>query len=112
MYCICCKEYKLDPYLDTDLWKTRETKSGKTLNINNEMISGGIINTISAGYGSEHYGSIVIIAICDDCITKCLEDATLLYCGDYMNGSQTFVDEKIEKSKKIYRRRSNLDKLI
>ena len=49
------------------------------------------------------------VHICDECITENLEDGTLLLfrSGDYIDG-----DKHIEKSKKAYRRRKNLDGLV
>jgi hypothetical protein len=78
------------------------------------MIDNGIIHIIDAGYGSIHDGDQFVIAICDDCIKENLEDATLLYYGNYMSVSDvtgTSTDEK-EKSKQKYRRRKNLDNII
>jgi hypothetical protein len=126
MYCICCKKdrvipfdgsYKLrkDPHhleiTEEDiLWKNEETKDGRFKTVNSEMVSDGIIQIIDAGYGSKCDGDQFIIAICDDCIKENLEDGTLLYFGNYM--SSYFTKVNIEKSKKTYRRRKNLDKLV
>jgi hypothetical protein len=126
MYCICCKKdrvipfdgsYKLrkDPHhleiTEEDiLWKNEETKDGRFKTVNSEMVSDGIIQIIDAGYGSKSDGDQFIIAICDDCIKENLEDGTLLYFGNYM--SSYFTKVNIEKSKKTYRRRKNLDKLV
>lgn len=126
MYCICCKKDKVIPNNQFDesmseedlLWKneeikivdqTGEHKSKKT--INNQMVNDGIIHIIDAGYGSTHDGDRIILAICDDCIKENLEDGTLLYFGNYMFSEETFINESIDKSKKIYRRRKNLDNL-
>ena len=75
-----------------------------TSTIDNEMIDGGIIQIVTAGYGSNHDGDKFIIAICDDCIKENLENSNLLYYG---NG-----EDDIEKSKKLYNRKKNLDILI
>ena len=118
MYCICCKKNKITPYdpiMDTQykteeelLWRD-EVKNNRTVTIDNEMVNDGIIQTIGAGYGSIHDTDTFIIAICDECITENLEDGTLLLfrSGDYIDG-----DKHIEKSKKAYRRRKNLDGLV
>ena len=129
MYCICCKKNNVIPYLspvksnistedsppqheEDILWKDSKRPDGSLVNVNNEMIDNGIIHIIDAGYGSTHDGDQFIIAICDDCIKENLSDATLLYYGNYMYGSEEFVGDEIEKSKQKYRRRKNLDKLI
>ena len=126
MYCICCKKDRVIPFdgsykLRKDshhleiteediLWKNEETKDGRFKTVNSEMVSDGIIQIIDAGYGSKSDGDQFIIAICDDCIKENLEDGTLLYFGNYM--SSYFTKVNIEKSKKTYRRRKNLDKLV
>ena len=122
MYCICCKKNNVIPenyrsgFSETEedvLYFKKERKAdGSTLNINNEMVDNGIIHIIDAGYGSIHDGDQFIIAICDGCINKNKEDGTLLYYGNYMYYDEKFVEEEKEKSKKIYRRRKNLDGLV
>ena len=77
--------------------------------IDNEMIDGGIIQIVTAGYGSNHDGDKFIIAICDDCIQSNLDDGTLLL---FKSGSYVTPEEDLEKSKKIYKRRKRLDDLI
>ena len=140
MYCICCKEDTVLPYdikypdfgrksnkvEDSDiqvpkltevdlLWEkvptiNNHTKQNYNRSINNAMVDNGIIQIIDAGYGSTHDGDKVIIAICDKCIKENLEESTLLYYGNYMfEGEHT--KEEIEKSKKLYNRRKNLDTL-
>lgn len=133
MYCICCKKNNViperrnyvsgpDKNVSTEdsppqneediLWKDSKRHDGSLVNINNEMIDNGIIHIIDAGYGSNHDGDQFIIAICDDCIKETLEDATLLYYGNYMYSLEGFVEEEKQKSKQKYRRRKNLDGLV
>ena len=128
MYCICCKKNNVIPntppvsskistedsppqHEEDILWKNSKRKDGSLVNVNNEMIDNGIIHIIDAGYGSKHDGDQLVIAICDDCIKQNLGDATLLYYGNYMYGGD-YANDEIEKSKKTYRRRNSLDKLI
>jgi hypothetical protein len=120
MYCICCKRDKItvyDPLMDGQLGKYKteeellwkeEIKNGRSITINNEMVNDGIIQTIDAGFGSIHDTDVFIIAICDECITENLEDGTLLL---FRSGDLN-TEKHVEKSKKIYRRRKNLDGLI
>jgi hypothetical protein len=129
MYCICCKKNNVTPnpppvsskistedsppqHEEDILWKDSKRKDGSLVNVNNEMIDNGIIHIIDAGYGSTHDGDQFIIAICDDCIKENLGDATLLYYGNYMGGYGDIITNEVEKSKKIYRRRKNLDGLV
>ena len=118
MYCICCKQNSVKPYLPLQgksneediLWK-KENRNRTTLNVNNEMVNNGIIHIIEAGYGSKHDGDQLIIAICDDCIKENLEDATLLYYDHVGSYYPDMIKEDIDKSEKAYRRRKNLDNL-
>jgi hypothetical protein len=125
MYCICCNKNNVIPHeyskkgarSNTDsiteeeiLWKNERLENGKTTTINNDMVSGGIIHIIEAGYGSTHDGDRIILAICDDCISEKISDATLLLFDNYMGFQNT--KKEIEKSKSAYRRRKNLDDLI
>ena len=128
MYCICCKKNNVipdtrpfssnvstedSPQNEEDiLWKNSRRADGSLVNVDNEMIDNGIIHIIDAGYGSKHDGDQFIIAICDDCIKENLEDATLLYYGNYMGGWGDLSPSETEKSKQIYRRRKNLDGLV
>ena len=125
MYCICCKEDTVLPYdikypdgksklTESDhLWEkthTENTHTKTTYNrsINNAMVDNGIIQIIDAGYGSTHDGDKLIIAICDKCIKENLENSNLLYYGNYMFDGK-HVEDDIEKSKKLYNRKKNLD---
>jgi len=117
MYCICCKKDKVTPFGDHPeiteedlLWKNEKTKDDNFKTVNSEMVSNGIIHIIDAGYGSKNDGDQFIIAICDDCIKENVEEGTLLYFDNYMNSY--FTKENIDKSKRTYRRRKNLDKLV
>lgn len=128
MYCICCKKNNVKPIdfanefdnpTEEDLlWLNKPNelhKEGvgpKKKTIDNINTDDGIIQRISAGYGSGHDTSMFIIGICDSCITENLEDGTILYWGNYMHPEGEWVKEDLEKSKKIYRRRKNLDGLV
>lgn len=128
MYCICCKKNNVIPnpppvsskigtedsppqHEEDILWKNSKRPDGSFVNVNNEIIDNGIIHIIDAGYGSIHDGDQFVIAICDACIKENLQDATLLYWGNYMGYGNMTVDE-VEKSKQKYRRRKNLDNII
>jgi hypothetical protein len=129
MYCICCKKNNVIPETfsytkesmrgveekveeEDILWKDSKRPDGSLVNVNNEMIDNGIIHIIDAGYGSTHDGDQFIIAICDDCIKENLQDATLLYWGNYMGGYGDMITNEVEKSKQKYRRRKNLDDIV
>ena len=108
MYCICCKKYNVVP-LDIIVGQFDEEnllwEQDQFEDINHKMINGGIIHSIQAGYGSKHDTDTFIIAICDECISYNLEDATLLL------RNSLYGKGEVENSKKLYRRRKNLDNL-
>lgn len=132
MYCICCKKNKVKPMeiafpknqADKDkseqdfLWKNEKVvenedksyRSHRYRTIENEMVNDGVIEIINAGYGSRHDGDRILLAICDDCINENLVDGTLLYFSNYM--TKIGVEGNVEKSKKLYQRRTRLDGLV
>ena len=123
MYCICCKKNNVTPnpppvsskigtedsppqHEEDILWKNSKRPDGSFVNVNNEMIDNGIIHIIDAGYGSTHDGDQFVIAICDDCIKLNLEDATLLYWGNYMGYGNMIVDEVEKIGYEIFNKRA------
>lgn len=44
----------------------------------------GIVEKISAGYGSSLDGDMFVIALCDICIAQKLSEGTIEYVGNYM----------------------------
>ena len=132
MYCICCKQDKIKPISHTNektdeeshIWDVIKTEISdkesqeyfgtkvRIENANNRMWDGGIVHVIDAGYGSSHDTDQYIIAICDDCITKEVEEGTLLYYGNYFHPESNWTKEDREKSQQIFRRRKNLDGLV
>ena len=117
MYCICCKKNNVVP-MDTAikeediLWKNQKVDDQNAYyrTVENEMVLGGAIEIVNTGYGSSHDGDRILLAICDDCIEENLADGTLLYFSNYM--TKMGVDAAVEKSKKIYQRRTRLDGLV
>jgi hypothetical protein len=53
----------------------------------------------------------ILIPICDNCIDSNLEDGTMLMWGNFISSQSTHLEDSIEKSKMLYRRRKNLDNL-
>ena len=126
MYCICCKKNNVLPMEvafpknkdnlrseEEILWKNEKDKTSTQdyyRTIENEMVNNGTIDILNAGYGSRHDGDRIILAICDDCIKENLADGTLLYFSNYM--TNIGVEGNVEKSKKLYQRRTRLDGLV
>lgn len=129
MYCICCKRNNVLPMeiafpknqadknkIEEDfLWKNEKVEKASNgqpyyRTIENEMVNNGAIEIVNAGYGSTHDGDRILLAICDDCIKENLADGTLLYFSNYM--TNIGVEGNVEKSKKIYQRRTRLDGLV
>jgi hypothetical protein len=61
-------------------------KELKSMSLNNDydMVHGGIVDKISAGYGSNQDGSIFQIGICDICLDKKLQEKKIIKIGDYL----------------------------
>jgi len=126
MYCICCKKNNVLPMEvafpknkdnlrseEEILWKNEKDKTSTQVyykTIENEMVNNGTIDILNAGYGSRHDGDRILLAICDDCIKENLADGTLLYFSNYM--TKIGVEGEVEKSKKLYQRRTRLDGLV
>ena len=68
-HCICCKKEIKEIHEASEHVKEWEG-----------MWSGGIVERISAGYGSRLDGNMYLLAICDDCIIE----KKLKYIGNYM----------------------------
>ena len=71
-HCVCCNAELEELYDD----HTSKAWSGMWLN--------GIVDKISANYGSSHDGDVYIIGICDDCITSKVKDGIIEYAYSYM----------------------------
>jgi len=121
MYCICCKKDNiiLDDMMDREhpiteeeyLWMDKTMSNGRKINVNDIHSIGGITQTLNAGYGSSHDTDQIIVAICDECIKENLESGFLLYRGNYIHPNHPYTTEQVEKSKRIYRRNKNLDRI-
>ena len=119
MYCICCKKdnvltllYGEEKVSEEDyIWVEEERVGVKgkvnLRNTNSRMWDNGIVHIIDAGYGSSHDTDQYVIAICDDCIAAQVAEGNLLYYGNYM--SKYGVKELVSESKKIFKRKKNLD---
>lgn len=119
MYCICCKKNNVHPVNPKKggPWIDNIIRDDSEIDLIHDkkasvMINNGIVNIISAGYGSKHDGDEMILAICDECVQLNLEDGTLIYHNNYFYPNEEFTKGEYEKSKKIYRRRRNLDDLV
>jgi hypothetical protein len=82
-----------------------------TYGAENRMWHKGVVEKISAGYGSTLDGDQYIVAICDDCIKEKREDGTIAFISNYMMSDKSMEDE-LDKYRKIWRRSNNLNKLI
>jgi len=71
--CICCGE-KIKP-IHPEMNHFPQTG----------MYENGIVDKISAGFGSQFDGDMFIIAICDKCIEKLKKENKIEYAGNYMH---------------------------
>lgn len=76
--CICCgKEVKKlypEHHNDDKPWEG--------------MWDDGIVERVSAGYGSLLDGDMYVLAICDKCTDQKAEEGTLVWVGNYMDKTQ------------------------
>lgn len=57
------------------------------------MYSDGIVDVISAGYGSKLDGDMFVIAICDKCINKKTLEGKAHFVGDYMMNQEPEINK-------------------
>jgi hypothetical protein len=114
MYCISCKKDRVrivdltyhgdNPDNEENLiWNQRGVEKFNKFD--------GHCVVISPGYGSSHDGDRFVLTICDDCIVDMEMEGILLYYerGFFGNGLDWGESERVENSKKLYRRKRNLD---
>ena len=86
----------------------------ESLEVGEGMIlwNNGVVEEMSAGYGSINDGDLFSIGICDDCIDSNYKNGRLIYHKDYMMSVGKFNDNELEKMRSIRLRERNLNKLI
>lgn len=74
MKCICCgKEIELyNVVIDS---KSHPEQA---------MWFSGLVDNMAAGFGSSYDGMVFYVGICDDCLTKKINDGVVIYSHDYM----------------------------
>lgn len=78
-------------------------------NISESLVDGGIFSEIHAGFGSTLDGTIMDLAICDDCAKLKIKEGIIVYKGDSLGAE--WKELKADNEKAI-NRRENLDKLV
>ena len=74
------------------------------------MWNDGVVNLISAGYGSRFDGDEFIIAICDDCLEKKLMTGNLAFINNYM--TRNFKDETYNNYRTAWRRYNKIGDIL
>jgi hypothetical protein len=125
--CICCDKKisllypeTLDEKSEEDIVFNKENRQiyGKKgrfdeeieLNAGSQMWNDGVVNLISAGYGSRFDGDEFIIAICDDCLEKKLMTGNLAFINNYM--TRNFKDETYNNYRTAWRRYNKIDDIL
>jgi hypothetical protein len=74
----------------------------------------GVVEKMSAPYGSCHDGDIFYLGICDDCVDEGYKNGRLRYQGDYISPTHLhkFTDKELEEQEKKRNRENNLNDLI
>ena len=103
--CICCgKEIKA-------LDNTKGIMI-KKLGPESFMWENGVVEKITAGYGSNNDGDVFYLGICDECINQNYQNGRLIYSGDCITFKPKFTEKELKKFSELKRRESNLNKLI
>lgn len=124
MMCICCdskvellkvnkeelneeeevfrKEIKINP----------TTKSNYIVHAGQNMWGDGVVDMVSAGYGSTLDGNQYIIAVCDNCLRKKTMTGHIAYIGDYMTTLDVTEEEYYKNARTAWRRYNNIDNLL
>ena len=128
MMCICCDKKisllypeTLDDKSEEDIVFNKEKRQlyGKKgrfdeeieLNAGSQMWNDGVVNLISAGYGSRFDGDEFMIAICDDCIQKKMFTGNIAYINNYM-GYDVKHDERYQNSRIAWRRYNKIEDIL
>jgi hypothetical protein len=124
MMCICCDKKISLLYLEDLDGKTEEdvvfNKSKRpvgrvdeeiVIDASSQMWNDGVVQKLSAGYGSCHDGDEFIIAICDDCIIKKKATGNLAYIDNYI-GYLSKEDEDYINSRTSWRRYNNINDFL
>lgn len=124
MMCICCDKKITLLYPEHLDEKTEEevvfNKSKRPvgrrdeeieIDASSQMWNNGVVQKISAGYGSCHDGDEFIIAICDECIMKKKATGNIAYIDNYM-GYLSKEDEDYVNSRTAWRRYNNINDFL
>jgi len=76
------------------------------------MWDGGIVQEISAGYGSVLDCDVYLIGICDDCIKIKRAEGSAIYLYDYMSGEGKRVKENRKEYNKKLHRKMKLERIV
>jgi hypothetical protein len=121
MMCICCDE-KISLYLtdknEEDVVFNKEKRGihGEPeeeiiLDAGSQMWKDGVVDLISAGYGSIHDGDEFIIAICDECLNKKIMTGHIAYIDNYV-GESIKGSEKYKSARIAWRRYNRINDIL
>jgi len=122
MMCICCDK-KISLYLtegknEEDVVFNKEKRGihGEPeeeiiLDAGSQMWKDGVVDLISAGYGSKFDTDEFIIAICDECLDKKIMTGNIAYIGTY-TGQSVKGTQKYESARIAWRRYNRINDLL
>lgn len=100
MKCICCGT-------DIHLLDNADHPGAEP---NSLMWDGGVLEKVTAGYGSGHDGDVFYIAICDKCISQKISNGSVIFVYNYMSNYKT--KERRKELNKVLHRRNKLRRII
>ena len=105
--CVCCG-FKIK------LSEHRFVDDQGNFNPETQMWNDGIVQKISAGYGSTLDGDMYYLGICDKCTKENTKNGRLRYEGDYLFGGDyvSYTEEEIKEIDRKRNRENNLNDLL
>lgn len=76
------------------------------------MWDSGLVDKVSAGYGSDFDGDFFYMGICDICIKEKLLDGSIFYGGDYISPSVDKMELDYDNIRRERIRDNNLNKIL
>jgi hypothetical protein len=110
--CICCGK-KIELLDKVQGVPEDEIIIDDTYDPEDQLWNNGVLQKLSAGYGSSLDGDIFYLGICDSCIEEGYRNGRLRYKGDYIATIICkFSDEELKQQEQMRNRENNLNDLI
>lgn len=115
--CICCGQKielhhsKSEPDFNMDDYM-RQYSSDRGYKPESQVWNNGIIDSLSAGYGSIFDGNVYYIGICDECVNINTHNGRLRFSSNYLGFGDVFTKEELSKFEEKRNRENNINSLL